>query len=224
MPLEPNRVAYSPIIERPPIKWPNGARVALWIAPNVEHYEYEPEFDGQRDPWPRMPYPDVQQYSYRDYGNRVGQWYLFDLLDEFDLPASHNFNSLLFEHCPQIADRIIARGDEFVGHGRTNAERQDVLGEPYRMFDFLPVGGAVAAACKEMSTRILRIGARLLQVDEADVRIDKSAASQTVNAGESTTFTLRVTNDGPSVADDLVVSEGTFTINPKVPRSAISCG
>ncbi len=72
MPLEPNRVAYSPIIERPPIKWPNGARVALWIAPNVEHYEYEPEFDGQRDPWPRMPYPDVQQYSYRDYGNRVG--------------------------------------------------------------------------------------------------------------------------------------------------------
>ena len=81
MPLEPNRGAYSPIIERPPIKWPNGARVALWIAPNVEHYEYEPEFDGQRDPWPRMPYPDVQQYSYRDYGNRVGFWRMLEVLD-----------------------------------------------------------------------------------------------------------------------------------------------
>ena len=57
MPLPPNRVDYSPIIDRPVIKWPNDARVALWIAPNVEHYEYEPEFDGHRDPWPRMPYP-----------------------------------------------------------------------------------------------------------------------------------------------------------------------
>ena len=40
MPLPPNRVDYSPIIDRPAIKWPNEARVALWIAPNVEHYEY----------------------------------------------------------------------------------------------------------------------------------------------------------------------------------------
>ena len=39
MALPPNRVDYSPIIERPRLEWPNGARVALWIAPNVEHYE-----------------------------------------------------------------------------------------------------------------------------------------------------------------------------------------
>ncbi len=62
---------YRPV-DRPVIKWPNDARVALRIAPNVEHYEYEPEFDGSRDPWPRMPYPDVQGHAYRDYGNRVG--------------------------------------------------------------------------------------------------------------------------------------------------------
>ena len=42
MALPPNRVDYSPIIERPRLEWPNGARVALWIAPNVEHYEYLP--------------------------------------------------------------------------------------------------------------------------------------------------------------------------------------
>ena len=55
MSLPPHRVDYSPIIERPPIKWPNGERVALWIAPNVEHYEYMPEQYGPRDPWPRTP-------------------------------------------------------------------------------------------------------------------------------------------------------------------------
>ena len=62
-----NRVDYSPIIDRPKLEWPNGARVALWVAPNVEHYEYLPVQDGPRDPWPRTPYPDVQHYSYREY-------------------------------------------------------------------------------------------------------------------------------------------------------------
>ncbi|MBV9564474.1 MAG: polysaccharide deacetylase family protein, partial [Bradyrhizobium sp.] len=50
-------------------------------------------------------------------------------LDELQFPASHNFNALLFDECPQIAARITARGDEFVAHGRTNAERQDVYPE-----------------------------------------------------------------------------------------------
>ncbi|MGA3735630.1 hypothetical protein ACPBYU_24865, partial [Escherichia coli] len=71
----------------------------------------------------------TRNYAWRDYGNRVGQWYLFDLLDQFGFPASHNLNSLIIEHCPQIAERIIQRGDEFVGHGRTNGERQDLLSE-----------------------------------------------------------------------------------------------
>jgi hypothetical protein len=66
MSLPPARVDYSPIIDRPTIAWPHNARVAFWVAPNVEHYEYLPEYDGVRNPWPRMPYPDVQQYSYRD--------------------------------------------------------------------------------------------------------------------------------------------------------------
>ena len=48
MPLPPDRVDYTPIIDRPKITWPDGARIALWIAPNVEHYEYLPEHDGLR--------------------------------------------------------------------------------------------------------------------------------------------------------------------------------
>ncbi len=78
MALAPNRVDYLPIIDRPVIKWPNEARVALWISPNVEHYEYLPDNKGARNPWPRTPYPDVQQYSYRDYGNRVGFWRMLE--------------------------------------------------------------------------------------------------------------------------------------------------
>ena len=46
MALPPYRVDYSPIVDRPPIRWPGGARVAFWVSPNIEHYEYEPEFDA----------------------------------------------------------------------------------------------------------------------------------------------------------------------------------
>ncbi len=74
MPLPPNRVDYLPMIDRPIIKWPHNARVAFWVAPNIEHYEYLPLLDGVRNPWPRSPLPDVQQYSLHEYGNRVGFW------------------------------------------------------------------------------------------------------------------------------------------------------
>ena len=74
MPLPPNRVDYSPIIDRPRIEWPDGARVAFWVAPNIEHYEYVPEFDGRRNPWPRTPYPDVQQYGYRHRCPKREDW------------------------------------------------------------------------------------------------------------------------------------------------------
>ena len=57
MPLPPNRMDYLPMIDRPIIKWPNDAKIAFWVAPNVEHYEYLPPLDGVRNPWPRTPLP-----------------------------------------------------------------------------------------------------------------------------------------------------------------------
>jgi len=122
-----SRYDYSPIVDRPIYDWPNGKRLAVCICNNIEVFSF---LDGLGSDSASISAPQTtRNYAWRDYGNRVGQWYLFDLLDEFGLPASHNFNSLLFEECPQIADRIIARDDEFIGHGRTNAERQDSLSE-----------------------------------------------------------------------------------------------
>lgn len=121
------RYDYSPLPERPVFSWPGGKRLSVAICNNIEIFSYR---DGMGSDSASLTAPQTSRnYAWRDYGNRVGQWYLFDLLDELGFPASHNFNSLLFEHCPQIADRILARGDEFVGHGRTNAERQDILPE-----------------------------------------------------------------------------------------------
>ena len=129
MPLPPNRVDYSPIIDRPPIKWPDGARVALWIAPNVEHYEYEPEYNGDRNPWPRTPYPDVQQFSYRDYGNRVGFWRMLEVLDKHNIRCCVSLNMAVLEHYPEIGEAMVERNWDFMSHGIYNTRYLNTLTE-----------------------------------------------------------------------------------------------
>ena len=98
--MEPNLVPYSPILHRPPLRWPNGARVALWVVPNIEHYEYLPKFVRTRDPWPRSPHPDVLGYGARDYGNRVGLWRLFELTDAFGIRCTVSLNMTVIQHYP----------------------------------------------------------------------------------------------------------------------------
>ncbi len=122
MALAPYRVDYSPIIDRPAIKWPNGARVALWVAPNVEHYEYLPDYEEPRNPWPRTPHPDVQQYAYRDYGNRVGFWRMLEVLDKHGIRCCPSLNLGVLDHYPEIAEAMVSRNWDFMSHGIYNTQ------------------------------------------------------------------------------------------------------
>lgn len=121
------RYDYVPLDARPTYEWPSGKRLAVTVCNNVEVFGFLAGIgsDGANGMGPQS----TRNYAWRDYGNRVGQWYMFDLFDELEIPASHNLNSLALEECPQIAERILLRGDEVIGHGRTNAERQDGLWE-----------------------------------------------------------------------------------------------
>ena len=118
--LPPHRVRYLPIIDRPRIRWPNDARVALWIAPNVEHYEFLPPRDPQRNTWVRSPHPDVQGYGYRDYGNRVGFWRMVEVLDRFGIVATASTNLAVFDHYPEVGSAMVERGWEIMSHGIYN--------------------------------------------------------------------------------------------------------
>lgn len=62
-----------------------------------------------------LPLPDQRNYAWRDYGNRVGLWRIFDMMDEFGAPMSHNTNSTALEYHPEILARIKKRGDELIG-------------------------------------------------------------------------------------------------------------
>ena len=122
------RYDFSALADRPAYDWPGGKRLAVCLCNNIEWFSFMTGL-GSDHTVPGAA-QTTRNYAWRDYGNRVGLWYLFDLLDELGLPASHNMNAAVLDNCPQVVDRIRARGDEVIGHGVTNSERQDIMDEP----------------------------------------------------------------------------------------------
>jgi peptidoglycan/xylan/chitin deacetylase (PgdA/CDA1 family) len=116
---DPGLYDYLPYNNRPKITWPNGARVAFWVAPNIEFYEYQPPPNPQRMPWAR-PLPDVLAYSHRDYGNRAGWWRMMEAMESCGVRGSVSLNVALCEHHPEIIKACADRGWEFFSHGIYN--------------------------------------------------------------------------------------------------------
>jgi len=114
------RIAWSARPERPPLAWPGGARLALWVAPNIEHYEYLPAQVRVRDPWPRVPHPDILGYGLRDYGNRVGVWRLMEVFDRLAIRCTVSLSMSVLDRYPPIAEAMMARRWEFMSHGLYN--------------------------------------------------------------------------------------------------------
>jgi allantoinase len=121
------RYDYSSITSRADYSWPGGRRLAVYLALNIEAFGFGVGKGAAIAP------PDQAQsasvYSWRDYGNRVGIWRLFDLLDELGMPAEAQLNAAIYEAAPDIPERLRARGDEIVGHGITNTDEQGHLDE-----------------------------------------------------------------------------------------------
>ncbi|MBK1661692.1 polysaccharide deacetylase family protein [Paracraurococcus ruber] len=107
--------------------WPGGAKLAVYLGVNLEHFAFGEGLGAELAPG--GPQPDVLNYAWRDYGNRVGAWRLLEMLDALRLPATVLLNSAMYDYAPDLVAAHRARGDEIAGHGRTNSERQSVLDE-----------------------------------------------------------------------------------------------
>ena len=121
------RYDYHPIAGRPAYDWPEGRRLAVYLGLNLEEFAFGTGLGAELAPG--GPPPDVLNFAWRDYGNRVGAWRLLELFDVLGFPASVLVNSAVCDRCPALPAAFARRGDEIVGHGRTNAERQGVLDE-----------------------------------------------------------------------------------------------
>jgi peptidoglycan/xylan/chitin deacetylase (PgdA/CDA1 family) len=116
----PDRFAFQPILQRPRLRLPNGAKLAVWVCPNVEHYEFDPGPVRVRDPWPRTPHPDILGYASKDYGNRAGFWRMAEIMDRYGIRCTLSLNLANFEHYPEIMEACAARDWDVMCHGLYN--------------------------------------------------------------------------------------------------------
>ncbi|HEX2655859.1 MAG TPA: polysaccharide deacetylase family protein [Xanthobacteraceae bacterium] len=143
--LPTDRITYSPITERKPLALPGGARMAVWVIVNVE--EWDPT-----QPMPRTvltppaggsPSPDIPNWAWHEYGNRVGFWRLLKVFDEFNIPGTLAINGSAIAAYPPIVRAALDRKWEFIGHGFTQRNMQKV---PDEREDIRKTAAAIAEA------------------------------------------------------------------------------
>jgi allantoinase len=129
--LPSERLDFSPIGQRPNLALPGGARLAVWVVVNVE--EWDPT-----QPMPRTvltppaggaPMPDIPNWAWHEYGNRVGFWRLLEVLDHFRIRAVLAINGSAISRYESIARAGLERSWEFIGHGFTQRNMQKVADE-----------------------------------------------------------------------------------------------
>ena len=129
--LPTERLDFSAIAHRPKLVLPGGARLAVWVIVNVE--EWDPN-----EPMPRTvltppaggsPMPDIPNWAWHEYGNRVGFWRLLDVLDQQQIRAVLAVNGSAIRHYEPIARAALERGWEFIGHGFSQKNMQKVADE-----------------------------------------------------------------------------------------------
>ncbi len=119
-PIKHDRFAYSPIVDRPKITWPNGARLALWVIPNIEHFLFDRPSTSITPITTRF-VPDVLNYSWRDYGNRVGIWRMIDVMEKYKVRGTVALNADVCDEYPRIIEAGKALNWEWMGHGKNNS-------------------------------------------------------------------------------------------------------
>jgi peptidoglycan/xylan/chitin deacetylase (PgdA/CDA1 family) len=112
------RLQYSPIIDRPPLKLPDGARVIVWPIVNAEVWDISRAMPRQVLPPPTgiTQLPDLPHWAWHEYGNRVGFWRLKDALDSLEIKATLSVNARVCLDYEPIARAARDSGWEFMGH------------------------------------------------------------------------------------------------------------
>ena len=128
-PLE--RISYSPITKRPPLKLPGGARMVVWTIVNVEEWDIDQAMPRTvlTPPAGGAPMPDIPNWAWHEYGNRVGFWRFVEILDKLEIKAALAINGTAVRAYEPISQAALERGWEFMGHGYTQRNMQKVENE-----------------------------------------------------------------------------------------------
>jgi allantoinase len=118
---------WSPIVKRPRLQWPNGARLAVCLLVDLGHYDWKPPagaFDPPTHTPPHSfnPYPDYVTVTHREYGHRVGIFRMMEVLDRYKVKATVPMDAHTADHYPILVEECQSRGWEIIGHGVTQRQ------------------------------------------------------------------------------------------------------
>jgi peptidoglycan/xylan/chitin deacetylase (PgdA/CDA1 family) len=119
--LPRERVPYSAIVDRPTLKLPNDARLAVWTIVNVEEWSIERAMPRMvlSPPQGQPLLPDLPNWSWHEYGMRVGFWRFLEVLQKYSVKATLAINGSVVKSYPRVAEAALKAGWEFMGHGYT---------------------------------------------------------------------------------------------------------
>lgn len=117
--IQKERAAYSAIVDRKPVKLPGGARLGVWFIINVEKWDINATMARSVLPAPQgvTVTPDIPNYSWFDYGLRIGFWRLQKVLDKYQVRATVSLNAPVCNTNPHIVEGALRRGWEILAHG-----------------------------------------------------------------------------------------------------------
>ncbi|MEM7556628.1 MAG: polysaccharide deacetylase family protein [Cyanobacteria bacterium P01_A01_bin.84] len=111
--------SFQPITQRPTLKLPDDARIAVWVVMNVEHFTFgklgtaiQPHLNS---------HPEIANYGWRDYGNRVGIWRLLTLFADLNIPVTAAVNGEICTFYPEIIEAMQTQHWEIMAHGINNS-------------------------------------------------------------------------------------------------------
>ena len=113
---------WSPLPQRPALRWPGGAPLAVGALVLLEHYEWFPPDDAYTlrsasGGLIKLPDPDYLRLTHREYGHRVGIFRILDVLERHRIPPTVAIDVLTAQHYPWLVDHCVQRGCEIVAHG-----------------------------------------------------------------------------------------------------------
>ena len=118
--MEHGRFDYSPIADREPLRFPDGARIAVWVIPNIEHFHWDKPSTSVTAVTAHLK-PDVLNYSWRDFGVRVGIWRMMEVMERHGVKGTVALNSEVCGQYPRIVEAGNDLGWEWMAHGSTNS-------------------------------------------------------------------------------------------------------
>ena len=121
---------YVPLPKRKPLRWPNGARVALMVTTNLEYWDQmrespAPYYPGGpsiiTDVLPGNVY-DNPNWTWREYGHRVGVWRMFDCFTEAGVPTTCTMNAKMGLRRREVIEAAMAQNWELVAHNYVQSD------------------------------------------------------------------------------------------------------